>query len=455
MEYGYLTLIALCCLLALTHWRAAIYFCLVIDVVRDPVRKLVDEQPVWITIAGAVPWIVIMLRAFSAEQHELRAIFQRYPQMIRAVGIFTVALVPGFILACILYPSGYLLALIGMASYLGPFIGLALGYLFIRNEQTVLRFFAIYVLINTVSMVGTPLEFLHLDYPGLGGIRVEWIRYREGYIVDLISGFYRSPDIMGLHAAHLVVFSLILASRARLAAAFGWLILSQWGMVCVVLCGRRKMIAIPIVFVLCYLALSYYYGTARRVRALFSILILCSLVAGLFLISSDQEWNEYAKYASTTLSESPDRVYYNVIDGAFVSVRQSGLLGGGLGTATQGRYYLRIETDRAGRGWQEDAVSRLLLEAGVPGFLMVMIAGWYVATTFTQSIALVPRESSVRDLQLLLLSVAVGDLASFVMAHQHFSGDPVSALVVTVLAGSVLGAPRVWAKMAQHPTMAI
>lgn len=447
MEYGYLTLIALCCLLAVSHWRAAIYFCLIIDVIRDPVRKLSDQQPVWITVAGALPWIIIMLRAFASEQHELRAIFQRYPQMIRAVGIFAVALVPGFILSCILYPSGYLLALIGGASYLGPFIGLALGYLFIRDEQAVFRFFATYVIVNSLVMIGTPLEFLHYEYPGLGGIRVDWIRYQAGYIVDLISGYYRSPDIMGLHAAHLVIFSLILARRARLAPAFGWLTFSLWGMVCVVLCGRRKMIAIPLVFVISYLVLSYYYGASRRVRALSGILVLCSLVAGLFLVTSDQEWNEYAKYASTTFSESPDRVYHNVIGGAFVSVRQSGLFGGGLGTATQGRYYMKVETDRAARGWQEDAVSRLLLELGVPGFLLVMLAGWYVARTFAQSIVLVPRESSVRDLQLLLLSVAIGDLASFVMAHQHFSGDPVSALIVTVLAGSVLGAPRVWAKI--------
>jgi hypothetical protein len=454
VEYGFLTLVAMSCLVAVTNWRTALYLCLIIDVVRDPVRKLMDDQPVWITVAGAIPWVVVMLRAFSSEQQELRDIFTRYPQMLRAVVVFLVALTPGFLLSCLLYPSGYILALIGAASYLGPFIGLALGYLYIREEQTLLRFFAAYVLINSIAMVGTPLEFLHYDVPGLGGIRVDWIRYREGYIVDLISGFYRSPDVMGLHAAHIMMFGLILASRSQKVVAAGWLATVLWGAACVTLCGRRKMIAIPLVFIVAYLLLSYFHGASRRVRTVTTIVLTGILAATIFLlVNTGRHWNEYAEYASTTISELPDRLYRNVIEGALVSVNQSGVLGGGLGTGTQGRYYMGVQTGRDARGWQEDAIGRLLLEVGVPGLLLMLLSGWYVMRSLGRALSLVPRESSVRDLQLLLISVVAGDLASFIVAHQHFSGDPVSALIVTLLAGSVLGAPRIAAKPSQ-PTNA-
>ncbi len=449
MEYAYLTLIALTCFVAITNWRTAIYLCLLVDVARDPVRKLLAEQPVWVTVAGAVPWVVVMLRAFSSEQVELRAIFVRYPKLLRALGVFLVALAPGFFLSCILYPSGYLLALIGAASYLGPFIGLSLGYLFIQNERTIYRFLITYVLLNMAMMAGTPLEFFHYDIPGLGGIRVEWIRYREGYIVDLISGFYRSPDVMGLHAAHIVMFGLILASRARLLPAIAWLSLVLCGAVCIVLCGRRKMIAIPFVFLVTYLALSYFHGAAKRVRVVTGIVAITATAAGIFLaVNTSQHWMEYTEYASTTISELPDRLYHNVIEGALVSVNQSGFLGGGLGTGTQGRYYAQVSTGREARGWQEDAIGRLLLEMGVPGLILMLFSVYYIAQSFRRSLELVPRESDVRDLQLLLLSVVAGDLASFIVAHQHFSGDPVSALIVTLIGGSVLGAPRVWARTA-------
>lgn len=444
MEYAFLTLVVLCCLVALMNWRVGLYACLLIDVVRDPVRKLVAEQPVWVTIAGAVPWLVVMLRAFNSEQPELRAFGVRYPLMLRALGVFLVALMPGFLLSCVLYPHGYVLGLIGGASYLGPFVGLALGYLFIREEQTLIRFFMIYLLVNSIAMIGTPLEFFHYDVPALGGIHVDWIRYQDGYVVDLITGFYRSPDVMGLHAAHMMMFGLILASRSRSLLATLWLAVVLWGGACLVLCGRRKMIAIPVVFMVTYLVLSLFYGAARRVRGVTGIVLAGAITVGIgLLLNTNRQGNEYAEYASTTLSELPDRLYRNVFEGALVSVRQSGVLGGGLGTGTQGRYYTGVQTGRAARGWQEDAIGRILLEVGVPGLFLMLLSGYFVLQSFQRGLLLVPRESSVRDLQLLLLAVVAGDLASFIVAHQHFSGDPVSALIVTLLAGSVLGAPRV------------
>lgn len=446
MEYAYLGLIAVVGIVAISNWRSAIYFCLLVDLVRDPVRKLSENQPVWITVAGALPWLLVMVKAFSAERLELLAIFQRYRLLSRALGLFVVALIPGFILSCLLYSSGYLLAVIGAASYLGPFVGLALGYLFLDDERTVTRFFVTYLILNAIMMIGTPLEFLHINVPALGGIRMDWIRYRPGYIVDLISGFYRSPDVMGLHAAHMMMFGLILASRSKPAAAFAWLMFVLWGAICILLCGRRKMIAIPLVFLVTYLALSYCHGSARRVRTVAGIVLAAILAAGVLMLSdTEAQWAEYAEYASTTLSELPARLNDNVVGSILGSVEQSGILGAGLGTGTQGQYYAGVRTAASARGWQEDGLSRLMLEVGIPGFVLILFAGMYIALSFRQALRLVPRESSVRDLQLLLLGVIAGDLASFVVAHQHFSGDPVSALIVTLLGGAVLGAPRAWA----------
>ena len=37
-----------------------------------------------------------------------------------------------------------------------------------------------------------------------------------------------------------------------------------------------------------------------------------------------------------------------------------------------------------------------------------------------------------------LLAVVVGDAASYTISHQQFSGDPVSALLVTLMIGMIL-----------------
>src|SRR5690606_20859328 len=125
------------------------------------------------------------------------------------------AIIPAALLSLILYPGGYLLAAIGGLSYMAPLAGLAFGYLLPRSERDIYRLMQFYTIINSVMLIGVPLEYMDFDLPALGGINMDWIRYRDGYIVDLMTGFYRSPDIMGLHAAHVIMFSLSLAIRTK------------------------------------------------------------------------------------------------------------------------------------------------------------------------------------------------------------------------------------------------
>lgn len=446
MVDAYIAIVVVACILALANWRTAVLACLVIDVIRDPIRKLTEDQPVWITLAGNLPWGVILLSAYGREQRELLAIFSRYPKLKPALLCLIIALAPGFFLSSMLYRNGILLALVGAASYIGPLIGLGLGYLFVREEQAIPRLLFTYIAVNSVMLIGVPLEFAEYDIPGLGGIKMDWIRYQEGYIVDLISGFYRSPDVMGLHAAHVAIFATILAARARGGAGVAWLAIAGWGTLGLLLCGRRKMVAIPLVFITAYLALSYWRGASRRASTMIVLtLVLFGGFSSALLFATKPEWFEYTAYASTIVSDAPDRISTNILGGALETMQRTGLLGAGLGTGTQGRYYLNVQSGRAARGWQEDGFSRLFLELGLPGVILAMVSALCVATSFEASSKLIPRDHRLRDLQLMLVAVIIGDMASFIIAHQHFSGDPASALLVMLLAGAVLGMPRVYA----------
>ena len=44
-------------------------------------------------------------------------------------------------------------------------------------------------------------------------------------------------------------------------------------------------------------------------------------------------------------------------------------------------------------------------------------------------------------MQVGLVSIVAGNAASFVISHQQFSGDPVSALVVTLMVGAIFKMP--------------
>jgi hypothetical protein len=442
MEYAYLCIIGLACVTALGNWRLAIYFCLMIDALRDPVRKLLPEQPVWATFLGIIPWGVMILRAFSAEQPELLAAFSRYPKLSSVIFCLMTALVPGFVLSCLTYENGHLIAAVGSLSYLGPFLGIGMGYLFVRSERMLTSFLAAYVVINGVALTGAFLEFFAVDVPGLGGIRMDWIRYRDGYIVDLISGFYRSPDVMGLHAAHVMVFAAILALRSRGLIGLFWLLMIVWGGAGVLLCGRRKMILIPLVFIVCYAVMNYFIGSSKKI----SVVVIggACLFIGVVgsLLTTLPEWAEYTEYASTTVSEAPDRVSNNVIGGMFETLRQTGMIGAGLGTATQGRYYVATTKGGYSRGWQEDGLSRIVLELGLPGFLLMIMTACLMAGVFLSAIRLTAGSSSIRDWQAMFAAVVLGNVASFIASHQQYSGDPISALLVTFIGGAILGMPR-------------
>ncbi|HWA24399.1 MAG TPA: hypothetical protein VG734_01905, partial [Lacunisphaera sp.] len=78
MESAYYAFIVIACLIAVHNWRWGIHAGIVIDFLRDPVRKLCDNEPVAITVAGVAVWGVAILMALLSEQAEMLRIFRRY-----------------------------------------------------------------------------------------------------------------------------------------------------------------------------------------------------------------------------------------------------------------------------------------------------------------------------------------------------------------------------------------
>jgi len=433
-------------LVALGNWRAGIYAGLLVDCLRDPVRKLVADQSVLITITGAAVWAAVLARMLIDHQSEIRTMLQRYPSLKPMIAFLLMAVLPGAILSCVLYPGGWKLAAIGGASYIAPLVGIAAGYFLATSEAAVYNVMRAYSIMNGIMLIGVPLEYLDYDIPGLGGIQMDWVRYREGYTVDLIAGFYRSPDIMGLHAAHVVMFSSLLFLRSRSLTKFTWAGLVFWAGTCMLLSGRRKMVGIPFVFLAAYIGIAWLRGL-RQINKMVALLATCSLAGvGIFVgVWDDGMSSEYTDYAGTMFTEGAERFNDVVLKGSLGTLQQVGLLGAGIGTATQGRYYVAVGSSRMTRGWQEDGVSRLLMEFGVPGLIFVAISGFCLMRSLWKSLLLVPPTSSVQALQVGALAIVFGDLASATISHQQFSGDPVSGLLVTMMAGVSLGAPRIWA----------
>ena len=454
MDWIFAGITGIVALLAIGNWRAALYGCLLLDVARDPVRKLTEQQSSLMTVIVGFVWLAAMLGALSTESRESRMLFRRYPRLQTSLILLVVALLPGALISTTRFNNGWMLAAIGAASYTAPFVGVVLGYLWPRRVGDVYRWMAAYVIINSAFLIGVVLESAAIDIPGLGGLKsneiggdglkMEWVRNYGTDLIKLICGFYRSPDVMGLHAAHVIMFGVLLALRPGKRSAWFWLSLCTWAMTCLLLCGRRKMIAIPLVFLVAYLALVALSSGRKRIAismATFAVTVILGLQ---FVIETQEISDDYARYAASIASEGFERTTRTVTEIISTTIDQSGWLGDGLGTVTQGRQYLGVITKT--RDWQEDGVGRLFKELGVPGVVLAVASIVFMLGALRSSFDAIPTGHPVLSLQFGIFGIVAANFASFVVSHQAYSGDPSTVLIVGFCLGIGLGLPRpVWA----------
>ena len=438
LEPVYYTILGVAFIWSLINWRHGLYLCLIFDVVRDPVRKLTEEHLVYITVAAATLWLAVFIGASRVLGNRLFSPVRMLPPLRNAINLLLVGLAPAAMVSVVSYDGGWKVGLIGFASYTLPIMGAVVGFHVSRRSESIWRLLSFYCAVNALMLVGTIFEFLKLDLPALGGINMVWIRYESGYIVDLISGYYRSPDVMGLHAANMTMFSSLLSIQPRTRHKWLWIGLVLWGTVCLVLSGRRKMIGMLLVFAAVYLSLRIQRTGFARVLP-FVLLVSSIIGAVLMVMSEGKDTQDYAQYAQTTVTQGGERFQENVIGGVMTSLRQSGMLGLGLGTATQGRYY--AEALAGVKSWQEDGVSRIFAEMGMVGACFMILAVANLARAGYLAWRMVPVYSPVHEIQIGMVAIVTASIASFVVSHQAFSGDPCALLFVSLLYGVLLSGP--------------
>ncbi len=427
---------------ALLNWQKGIYAALLIDVLRDPIRKLDPSESIGITLSGSVVWGAVVLGSWLKNGKQLPYILRAYPGLRQMNWMIVGALVPGGLLSILLYNSGWLLSLIGAFSYLAPLAGLYVGVFYLRDEAALRRLLMFFVIVNSIALFFTFAEWQGYNWQILGGLKgMVWLRYRTGYTVALISGVYRSPDIMGLHAAYVVMFALYSAVHPKTRFPVGWYGFAVMAGTCLLLCGRRKMIGIPLVFICAWLFFHWLFSRGNRRLAFgvpLAVLTVTSIVAIAVVSATIDLPTDYADYALTTVTEGSDRFQRGTVNSVIATVQNSGVLGDGLGICTQGRYYLGNVGVRA---WQEDGLSRLFVELGVPGVLLLVFAALTFLKVMQRSFRISEQTREVHFAQTGLWGMFVACGASYIVAHQHYSGDPGMALFSVMLAGMALGLP--------------
>ena len=391
-------------------------------------------------LAGGVLWVACLVGCLR--EQSLRNQVGSIPHAARLPVIFLFLFLSLGLISGIQHGVPLTVMELGLISYLFPVIGLVIGNRFGSDAKAVREMMAAFCILNAILIGTALLEVAGVRSPVLGGILMEWYRVRGAGRIPLPSGVYRSPDILGLHAAHVFAFGLLLTKTASSVRARRiWFGVVYWGGIILIISARRKMQGLAAVFLISFVCLmsiqhfrsgwSGFRGLPFR-RAMGGVLLTVLGFTALLVFAP-----AHVVYAESILTEGPARIATTLFSAPLVTLRQSGYQGAGLGAATQGNTAVELGFVS---GWQEDGLSRLVLEGGIVGAIFAVCGGVVLLKRLICRIVTDEAEKRGtctirRVLDAGLLSLIVGNLACFSISHLHMSGD----LVFGALTGFWVG----------------
>lgn len=427
----YLIFLGAACAYALVDWRRAWLLVMVCGIIQDPVRKLSAGSPVWISFAVVALYASIVFAARNEMRAYAAEFTRRFKSISTGITTFIVLLLIAALNGLVTYGfDKWPAPAISFVTYVIPMIAALLGYTWLQREEMILRFFRIYAAITSVALIGTVFEYMRVQSRMLGLVSFEgdYIRHLPGIQVRMLSGIYRSPDVMAWHAGMLTAIGVAMVLRAGLRRQMLiWSAAAGWGFFNCMIAGRRKAIYFVIIF--CVMFLWRYVRRVRPSQAFASLGLLLILGLVVNYLSSGEGTSVYTRSAVASRGELGQRFEGGVMQ----TFREVGYMGAGLGTATQGVHHLLGSNSI---GWQEGGLGKVAIEVGLPGlialFFMVIIVGRMLL--ILTSIDDVPGSSQF--LRVFLFALVSANIAGFIGSAQVYN-DAVLALTAGFLVGGL------------------
>lgn len=441
----YLTLLAGAVLLALLDWRRAWLMIVVCGVLQDPVRKLTPGMPVVVSFLVIIVYAAILFSARAELMANVREFGRRFPGVYSAGVILVLFLALAALNGIMTFGLElWEVPVLSLFTYLAPLPAFFIGYTYLRREEMLYRFFAIYAACTSVAMIGTLLEYrrVPLRILGIVSMQGDYIRHLPGIQVRLLSGIYRSPDIMAWHAATLTAIAAALAIRAGFRrSGLIWMGIASGGTLMCFLSGRRKSIYYVVAFAIVFLW--RYLGRARGSQVI-ALLVTALLFGGLIRnLAMDEQTSVYTRSAAATTEELMGRLEGGVLS----TIEQTGFLGAGLGMATQGTHHL--VRDRA-LGWQEGGLAKLTVELGVPGLMAAAFLGFKLLQLLLKLTSIPDVRGSSQFARAMLFALVSANVVNFMASAQPYT-DAILTLLTAFFAGSLLATAALDERLAADP----
>lgn len=435
-----LILIAAGCLISAYRWRWGILAAILLGLVQDPLRKGVPGTPGILAMTSVPVWLSALGCAWYSGEIRAGRFFRTFPRMAQWTLVFLIYLSIPAALSATYGHNTWMITLLGILIYGAGGTALLAGYQYPTSRASIQSVLMVYGALAGLLLVGGPLDWFGwgklsplIGTEAMGHV---WVTHRTGETVYMLAGFFRSPDVMGWHAATVSMVAGILALRIKGPWRIFWLLIAVWGLSNIWLCGRRKMVSMIPVFWGIYLLIEFRFRDPRRLLQVGGVLLLMGSLAWI-VISETYRTEALDAFYLTTLNELNTQAWRHGIESVITSVEQAGFWGYGLGFAQQGVHHIEAETPRI---WQESGMSKIVLELGVPGLTLFLLILFFV---FRTAYLVVGSLSDSKEYELVagLFALLGANLASSIVSAQIF-GDPFILLLLFLFFGFVFSSVR-------------
>ena len=427
----YLGLLAGACVVATNNWRRGWMLLPIFAILQDPVRKLTPGTPVVLSFSIMAIYAAVLFGARATLSAHLRELNRRFPALFSAATLLSVFLLLGTVNGLFTFgATHWRVPLLSLGLYVAPIPAVIVGYAFLQREEDIYKFFRLYATITSIAMIGTVLEYWRVKSPMLGIVALPFDYYRHfiGIQIRLLSGFYRAPDIMAWHAAMLTSVGLVMTVKPG-SRKLLWIGVAGWGFLNCLLSGRRKATYFVLSFAAVMLWRYFRRLKAKQVLAIVAALVLVALIVQ--NVATGAQSNVYARGAKTSRAE----ILFRLEGGVMETFRQFGLLGAGLGAATQGTRHLPGGTKAV--GWQEGGLGKLAVELGLPGLLAVALFAVILLRLLLRLTRIGDVPGSTQFTRVALFSFFIANTTGFMASAQAYT-DGMLALTTAFLAGCLM-----------------
>lgn len=426
--------------LCVMDWRVGMLVCIVVGFLADTIRKVTPDQPVYFVVivgifVGAVCVGFIRQYGLIRPNMEMLRSAVKLPLLLFMFWLALEALV-----SFSRYGSMELVG-IGLLSYLAPMPAFLVAYYYGLRVQCAVDFVKFYVFFAVAMLSGIFLSYFGVESPLLKEVGTGVTIYVPGGVLDAYSGFFRSTEVAAWHSATAISLILVLT----ISGAVRWPKLFVAALIILLITaglftGRRKMLMEVVIFAGIYgsMLLCFRREAGRLIVVGCLMASLLGVIAAFGISDRTSEHEQrigvYLVRGATVFEDADERFANLGVASIGWALDRYGLLGGGLGVASQGGQHFGGGAARFG-GAGEGGLGKIAAELGVPGLVLVL---WIAVALVVYMVRLILKVARVDDpmvpFLLGLIAVLVANVPLFIVATQVF-GD----LFVLLLLGWISG----------------